>query len=65
MKESMGNAGNIQGDMNPKVEDFQRPASNYSQEDFNKTTQYVERQDAYVAKECASIKKQAYQGRYS
>ena len=64
-KESMGKAGYDQGNMNPKVEDYQRPMSNYSQEGFSKTTQYVERQNAIQAKAAHDIEKQAYKGRYS
>jgi hypothetical protein len=59
------NLGKNQGDMSPKVEDYQRPASNYSQEGFSKTTEYVARQDESVSKECSKIKSQAYKGRYS
>lgn len=54
-----------QGNMSPKVEDYQKPLSNYSQEGFSKTTQYIERQDAFVNKEAAEVRKQAYKGRYS
>lgn len=61
----MGKKGYIQGDMAPKVDDYQRPASNYSQVGFNKTTEYVARQDKFVAKQCSEIKSQAYKGRYS
>lgn len=65
MKESMGKRGYVQGDMSPDVKDYQRPASDFSQEGFSKTTEYVERQDAFQAKECSAIKRQAYKGRYS
>jgi hypothetical protein len=65
MKNGMAKAGYAQGDMAPKVDDYQRPSSNYSQEGFNKTTEYIERQDKFVAAECSQIKKQAYKGRYS
>jgi hypothetical protein len=54
-----------QGNMSPTVEDYQRPVSNYSQEGFSKTTEYVERNNAYVGKEAAEVRKQAYKGRYS
>jgi hypothetical protein len=65
MKEKMSKAGYTQGDMSPKVEDYQRPASDYSQEGFSKTLDYIERQDRFQAHECSEIKKQAYKGRYS
>jgi hypothetical protein len=59
------NYGKIQGDMTPHVEDYQKPAGDYSQEGFSKTTQYIERQDKFQKKEANEIKKQGYQGRYS
>lgn len=62
MKETMGYK---QGDMSPKVEDYQKPMSNYSQEGFSKTDQYIERQDAFQSKEASKIKGQGYKGRYS
>ena len=65
MSEKMAKAGYIQGDMSPKVEDYQKPASNYSQEGFSKTLDYVSRQEGTVAKQCSKIKAQGYQGRYS
>lgn len=65
MKESMKHKGYTQGDMKPHVEDYQRPAKDYSQEGFSKTTEYVERQDAFQAKEAYKVKSQAYKGRYS
>lgn len=61
----MAKKGYVQGDMAPKVEDYQRPASNYSQMGLGKTTEYMARQDKFVAKECSEIKSQAYKGRYS
>lgn len=65
MKEKMAKAGYAQGDMAPKVEDYQKPAKDYSQEGFSKTTEYIERQDAFQAREASEIRKQAYKGRYS
>ncbi|HEY5236115.1 MAG TPA: hypothetical protein VIJ14_08055 [Rhabdochlamydiaceae bacterium] len=65
MKESMSKAGYTQGAMEPKVKDYQKPASDFSQEGFSKTLEYVERQDAFQAKEAKEIKSQAYKGRYS
>ena len=65
MKEKMSKAGYTQGDMSPKVSDYQKPISNFSQEGFSRTTSYVERQDAFQGKEASEIKKQGYKGRYS
>lgn len=61
----MSKKGYTQGDMSPSVEDYQKPMSNYSQEGFNKTTQYVERQDKIQSSESSAIKRQSYKGRYS
>ncbi len=57
--------GNKQGDMSPSVKDYQKPAKDFSQTGFSKTTQYIERQDKFVAKEAAMVRKQGYEGRYS
>ncbi len=65
MKESMKHAGYKQGDMSPHVEDYQKPEKDFSQEGFSRTTAYIERQDAYQAKEASEIKKRSYKGRYS
>jgi hypothetical protein len=65
MKESMAKRGYTQGDMSPKVEDYQKPLSDYSQEGFSKTLEYIERQDAFQKREAREIEKQAYKGRYS
>lgn len=65
MKESMGKAGYDQGNMAPKVADYSRPQAAYSQENFSKTTEYVERNDATQVKAAKDIEKQAYKGRYS
>ena len=65
MKEGMAHHGYVQGDMSPKVEDYQRPHSDFSQEGFSKTLEYVERQDHHQKMAAHDIKKQAYQGRYS
>jgi len=61
----MGSLGVEQGNMSPVVEDYQKPHSDYSQEGFNKTLEYVERQDAFQGREAKEIEKQAYRGRYS
>ena len=65
MKEKMAKAGYAQGDMSPHVADYQKPHAAYSQEGFNKTTEYVERQDAHQVRAAKDIEKQAYKGRYS
>jgi hypothetical protein len=65
MKEKMDKAGYDQGDMSPKVRDYQKPRSNYSQEGFSKTTEYVERQDAMQNRMAKGFEKQSYKGRYS
>lgn len=65
MKEKMGKAGYRLGDMSPHVEDYQKPESDFSQEGFSKTLEYIERKDKFEKKEASGIKKQAYQGRYS
>lgn len=65
MKEKMGKAGYVQGDMSPHVSDYQKPMSDFSQSDFNRTDAYIERQDAYQRREASEIKGQGYKGRYS
>lgn len=65
MKESMGYAGHEQGDMSPKVKDYQKPMKDYSQRDANKTTEYIERQDRQQGRDASQIDKQEYKGRYS
>ena len=65
-KESkMSNKGHTQGDMSPVVDDYAKPMSDYSQQGFSKTTEYVERQDSFQAKGASKVKSQAYMGRYS
>jgi hypothetical protein len=65
MARNMGEKGKVQGEMSPMVEDIQKPSSDYSQEGFSKTLDYMERQNAFQAKECSEIKSHAYKGRYS
>lgn len=65
MKEGMAKKGYKQGDMAPKVEDYQKPASAFSQKGFSKTDEYVERQDAQQKMAAKDFEKQAYKGRYS
>jgi hypothetical protein len=61
----MGKKGYVQGDMSPKVEDYQTPMAAFSQENFGKTTQYVERQNRQRTTAASDVRKQAYKGRYS
>jgi hypothetical protein len=61
----MAMAGLNQGDMSPRIKDYQKPEKTYSQEGFNKTLDYVERQNKFTGKEASAVEKQAYQGRYS
>lgn len=61
----MAMAGVDQGDMSPRIKDYQRPTKDFSQEGFNKTLDYIERQDRMQSNESSTIDKQAYKGRYS
>ena len=65
MKEKMSKAGYTQGDMYPKVSDYQKPEKDFAERGFNKTTEYIERQDRSQSKMEKGISKQSYQGRYS
>ena len=65
MYEKMAKAGYTQGDMSPKVEDYQKPDKDFAERGFNKTTEYIERQDKMQSGMCKGLNKQAYQGRYS
>lgn len=57
--------GNEQGDMKAHVESYQKPVSEFSQEQFGKTLNYIERQDKHQTKQSSVIKKQSYMGRYT
>jgi hypothetical protein len=61
----MAMAGLNQGNMEPRIKDYQRPDKVYSQEGFSKTLDYIERQDKLQSTEASTIEKQAYKGRYS
>ena len=63
--DNYGKLGKNQGDMSPKVEDYQRPESNYSQSGFSKTTDYIARKDAQQSKWAGKVKSNSYEGRYS
>jgi hypothetical protein len=65
MKEKMSKAGYAQGDMNPHVEDYQKPESDFAERGFNKTDEYIKRQDMRQSGMCKGLNKQAYKGRYS
>lgn len=65
MKEQMSKAGYDQGDMSPKVSDYQKPMKNYAESGFSRTTEYVERKDAHESKEANELRKIHYKGRYS
>lgn len=65
MKEKMSKAGYVQGDMSPKVENYEKPMSDFAESGFSKTLEYIERQDAHQKRAAGDIKKQHYQGRYS
>ena len=65
MKEKMSKAGYTQGDMNPHVEDYQKPEKDFAERGFSKTTEYVERQDKRQSGMASGLNKQAYNGRYS
>jgi hypothetical protein len=62
---SMAHAGYAQGDMSPKVHDYQKPESEFAERGFSKTLEYIERQDKMQSGMCKELNKQAYQGRYS
>ena len=63
--DNYGKLGKNQGDMSPKVDDYQRPEKSYSDKGFSKTTQYIERKDAQQTKWAGKIKNNSYEGRYS
>ena len=65
MKEKMAKAGYSQGDMSPKVEDYQKSEREFAERGFSKTDEYIERQDKMQGRMCKDLDKQAYQGRYS
>lgn len=65
MKESMGKKGYEQGDMKPTVESYQKPEKDFAERGFNKTTEYVERQNMRQSGMARDVNKQSYKGRYS
>ncbi len=65
MKEKMSKDCYVQGDMSPRLEDYQKPESDFAERGFSKTVEYIERQDRTQSKMEKGISKQSYQGRYS
>lgn len=61
----MAMAGLNQGDMSPRIKDYQKPENDFSQDGFSKTLNYIERQDKLQSNEASTVEKQAYHGRYS
>lgn len=64
-EEGMAHAGYKQGNMSPKIEDYQKPEKDFAERGFNKTLEYIERQDKRQSGMSHGVSKQAYQGRYS
>lgn len=65
MKEKMSKAGYTQGDMSPRVEEYQKPEGDFAERGFSKTLEYIERQDRMQGGMAKDLNKQSYQGRYS
>lgn len=65
MKEKMSKAGYTQGDMSPKVEEYQKPEGDFAERGFSKTTEYIERQNRMQGGMEKGLSKQSYNGRYS
>ncbi len=64
MKEGMGKMGYSQGDMKPKVSDYQAKMSEFAGKQPGKTTEYIERRDRIQTQVAKKIESQAYKGRY-
>jgi hypothetical protein len=62
---SMAHAGYSQGDMSPKVHDYQKPEAEFAERGFSKTLEYIERQDKMQSGMAKDLNKQSYNGRYS
>lgn len=65
MKEKMAKRGYEQGDMKPTVESYQKPEKDFAERGFNKTDEYIERQDKMQSAMARGLDKQSYKGRYS
>ena len=63
-KEKMSRAGYTQGDMTPRVRDYQTPDKCYSQKDDAAPLDYIERQDDILGKEASQLDRQDYRGKY-
>ncbi len=61
----LAHAGLNQGDMSPKVTNFQKPEAEFAERGFSKTLEYIERQDKMQSGMAKDLNKQSYQGRYS
>lgn len=61
----LAHGGYNQGDMSPKVDNYQKPESEFAERGFSKTLEYIERQDKMQSGMAKDLNKQAYQGRYS
>lgn len=65
MKEKVSKEKYMSGRMESQTDDYQKPMKDYSQAGFSKTVEYIERQDAFQAREANEIERQDYKGRYS
>ena len=57
--------GYTQGDMKPTVDSYQKSEKDFAERGFNKTTEYISRQDRRQGEFARGLDKQSYQGRYS
>lgn len=61
----MAMKGHDQGNMSPHVESYQKGENEFAERGFNKTLEYIERQDKIQGRMSKGLNKQAYVGRYS
>lgn len=61
----MAMRGLDQGNMSPSVKDYQKPEKDFAERGFNKTLEYVERQNKHQGGAAKDLEKQSYNGRYS
>lgn len=61
----MSHKGHTLGEMSPTVDNYQKPHSDFSQEGFSRTLDYIERQDNHQKMSASKIKAHSYSGRYS
>jgi hypothetical protein len=64
-EEQMAHKGYAQGDMSPHVDSYQKPEKDFAERGFNRTLEYIERQDRMQSDMSKDLNKQAYHGRYS